>query len=184
MIYDLSRPIFQYARQRPDLHSVPVDHFRGPCVALDLRHKEAASEITIADLEPHAKEIRSGVIALLKTGWGEKQALSMEFLTAWPYLSAEAAEYLVLREVHGVGIEGLSIGGFEDLEEETAAHRVLLGAKKLIVEDLRVPEQMLDGQLRHFAAIPVQLDEESGAWTRPVAWDATEPAWLHSDRRT
>lgn len=155
---------------------LPLSHFHGPCVALDLRYKEPASGITTADLEPHAQLIRAGVIVLLKTGWGDKRGLTKEFLTAWPYLSGDGAEFLVSREIHGVGIEGLSIGGFNDLEKETAAHKVLLGAKKLIVEDIRVPEAMLDGRVRHFAAFPVLIEKAGGAWTRAVAWDEGEMA--------
>jgi kynurenine formamidase len=116
------------------------------------------------------------MIVLLKTGWAEKRALTREFLTAWPYLTGEGAEYLVSRGVHGVGIEGLSIGGWDDPQKETAAHKVLLGAKKLIIEDIRVPEAMLDGSTRHFAAFPVLIQGAGGAWTRAVAWDEREMA--------
>ena len=94
------------------------------------------------------------MIVLLKTGWAEKRALTKEFLTAWPYLTGEGAEYLVSRGIHGVGIEGLSIGGWDDPEKETAAHRVLLCAKKLITEDIRVPEAMLDGRITAFCCVP------------------------------
>jgi arylformamidase len=154
--------------------SLPLNHFHRPCVALDLRHKEAGSGITPADLVPHVKSIRPGVIILLKTGWGDKRALTKEFLTAWPYLSGDGAGLLVSRDIHGVGIEGLNIGGYEDPEKETAAHRVLLGAKKLIIEDIRMPESLLDGRVRHFAAFPVRIEEASGARARVVAWDAGE----------
>ena len=155
---------------------LPPDRFQGLCVALDMRHKEAGCGITTADLEPHAEQIQRGVIVLLKTGWGDKRALSREFLTAWPYLSSEAAEVLVSRDIHGVGIEGLGIAGFHDRDKETCAHRVLRGAGKLLVEDLRVPEAMLDGRFRHFAASPVRIDRTSEAWTRAVAWDEGEAA--------
>lgn len=86
-------------------------------------------------------------------------------------LSREGAEYLVSLGVHGVGIEGLIIGGFDDLEKKTAAHKVLLGAKKVIIEDISVPEVMLDGWTRHFAAFPVLIQGAGGGWTRAVAWD-------------
>jgi arylformamidase len=163
----------------PDAQTVdqlPLSHFHAPCVALDLRHKEAGSGIVAADLEPHAGEIDRDMIVLLKTGWAEKRALTKEFLTTWPYLTREGAEYLVSLGIHGVGIEGLSIGGYDNPEKETAAHKVLLGARKLIIEDISVPEAMLDGRTRHFAAFPVLVQGAGGAWTRAVAWDAGEMA--------
>ncbi|HUB30622.1 MAG TPA: cyclase family protein [Terracidiphilus sp.] len=163
----------------PDAEAVdalPLKHFHGPCAAIDLRHKEAGSGITAADFEPQAKRIQPGFIVLLKTGWGDKRALTKEFLTAWPYLTRNGAEYLLSKKIHGVGIEGLSIGGYDDPEKECGSHEVLLGATKLIIEDLCIPEAMLDGRVRHFAAFPVRIRHASGAWARAVAWDDGEMA--------
>lgn len=167
---------FHFFPDAETVDALPLNHFHGPCVALDLRHKAASTGILAADLEPHSGQFQNGFIILLKTGWAEKRDLTKEFLTAWPYLSGEGAEYLVSRGIHGVGIEGLSIGGFNDPEKETAAHKVLLGAKKLIIEDLRIPDALLDGRVRHFAAFPVLIQKAGGAWTRAVAWDEGEMA--------
>lgn len=167
---------FHFFPEAETVDVLPLQHFHGPCIALDLRHKQPSSGITSVDLEPFDNRIQRGMIVLLKTGWGDKRALSKEFLTAWPYLTGDGAEYLVSKAIHGVGIEGLSIGGFDDPEKECAAHRVLLGAKKLIIEDILVPETILDGVVRHFAAFPVRIEHASGAWTRAVAWDEGEMA--------
>lgn len=167
---------FHFFPEAETIDALPLSHFHAPCLALDLRSKEAGSGIVAADLERYSSDIRVGMIVLLKTGWAEKRALTREFLTAWPYLTGEGAEYLVSRGIHGVGIEGLSIGGWDDPEKETAAHKILLGAKKLIIEDICVPEAMLDGRTRHFAAFPVLIQGAGGAWTRAVAWDEGEMA--------
>ena len=167
---------FHFFPEAETIDALPLSHFHAPCLALDLRSKEAGSGIVAADLERYSSDIRVGMIVLLKTGWAEKRALSKEFLTAWPYLTGEGAEYRVSRGIHGVGIEGLSIGGWDDPEKETAAHKILLGAKKLIIEDICVPEAMLDGRTRHFAAFPVLIHGAGGAWTRAVAWDEGEMA--------
>jgi arylformamidase len=167
---------FHFFEDGETIDALPLSHFHGPCVALDLRHKTAGSGITKSDLAPFRDRIHPGMIVLLKTGWGDKRALTKEFLTAWPYLTGEGADYLVSRGVHGVGIEGLSIGGFNDPEKEQAAHKSLLGAKKLIVEDIQIPEAMLDGKSRHFAAFPVLIEKAGGAWTRAIAWDEGEMA--------
>jgi kynurenine formamidase len=68
----------------------------------------------------------------------------------------------------------LSIGGFNDEKKETEAHEVLLGAKKLIIEDISIPDALLDGAPRHFAAFPILVAGASGAWARAVAWDHGE----------
>jgi arylformamidase len=167
---------FHFFPEAETIDALPLSHFHAPCLALDLRSKEAGSGIVAADLERYSSDIRVGMVVLLKTGWAEKRALTREFLTAWPYLTGEGAEYLVSRGIHGVGIEGLSIGGWNDPEKETAAHKILLGAKKLIIEDICVPLAMLDGRTRHFAAFPVLIQGAGGAWTRAVAWDEGERA--------
>lgn len=153
---------------------LPLKHFQGPCIAVDLRHKEAASGIIAEDFASLSVADAKGAIVLLKTGWGDKRALTREFLTAWPYLTGDGASYLVSLGIHGVGIEGLSVGGYDDPEKETASHRVLLGNHKLIVEDIRVPEALLDGNMRHFAAFPILITGAGGAWARAVAWDPGE----------
>ncbi|MGA8670251.1 MAG: cyclase family protein [Terracidiphilus sp.] len=167
---------FHFFPEAETIDALPLSHFHAPCLALDLRSKEAGSGIVAADLERYSSDIRVGMILLLKTGWAEKRALTRESLTAWPFLTGEGAEYLVSRGIHGVGIEGLSIGGWDDPEKETGAHKILLGAKKLIIEDIRVPVAMLDGRTRHFAAFPVLIQGAGGAWTRAVAWDEGEMA--------
>lgn len=167
---------FHFFSNAETIDKLPLSHFHAPCIALDLRYKKPGSGIGVDDLKPHAARIEPGFMVLLKTGWGDRRALTREFLTAWPYLAGEGAEYLVSLAIHGVGIEGLSIGGFNDPQKETAAHRVLLGAKKLIVEDIRVPEAMMDGRVRRFAAFPVLIEGAGGAWTRAVVWDEGEMA--------
>jgi kynurenine formamidase len=167
---------FHFFSDAETVDQLPLSHFHAPCLALDLRHKESGSGIIAADLKPHADKIKRGMIVLLKTGWAEKRALTKDFLTAWPYLTGEGPEYLVSLGIHGVGIEGLSIGGYDQPKKEAAADKVLLGPTKLIIEDICVPEAMLDGHARHFASFPVLIQGVGGAWTRAVAWDEGEMA--------
>lgn len=162
---------FHFFSEMESVDRLPLNHFHAPCIAVDLRHKSAGSGIVPEDLETLRDTNAKGTVVLLKTGWAHKRALSKEFLTAWPYLTGEGARYLLALNIHGVGIEGLSVGGFNDLEKETASHKVLLAAKKLIVEDIWVPEALLDGKVRHFAAFPILIAGASGAWARAIAWD-------------
>jgi arylformamidase len=165
---------FHFFPEAETVDELPLNHFHAPCLAIDLRHRAAGSGIDEVDLKPSANRIQKRMVVLLKTGWGDKRGLTKEFLTAWPCLTGEGAKYLVSLDIHGVGIEGLSIGGFNDPAKETEAHKVLPGAKKLFIEDIRIPEAMLDGKVRHFAAFPILIERASGPWTRAVAWDEGE----------
>jgi arylformamidase len=68
----------------PDLASIselPLSHFYGPCVALDLRLVHACHPIDVNDLQKHEPLITEGIFLLLKTGWADRRANAKEFLT-------------------------------------------------------------------------------------------------------
>ena len=127
--------------------------------------------IDSADLRKHQAVITEGVFVLLKTGWGDHRANTKSFLTQWPYMSGDGARYLVERGVKGMGIDGLSTGGYPDEHAEADAHLELLSRQKLLLEDIHIPDALLDGKRRHFAALPILIANASGAWTRPIVWD-------------
>ncbi|MEO6802898.1 MAG: cyclase family protein [Granulicella sp.] len=162
---------FHYLPQLPCIHELSLSHFYGRCVAIDLRGLAPSHPISADDLRKHEALITPGTFVLLKTGWGEKRANTKEFLTAWPYMSGNGAQYLLDRNAKGMGIDGLSTGGYPDPEAESAAHKLLLGANKLLLEDILIPDALLDGKRRHFAAFPILIANAGGALTRPIVWD-------------
>jgi arylformamidase len=162
---------FHYLPQLRCIHELPLGHFYGPCVALDLRPLEPSHPISSEDLRKHESLILPGIFVLLKTGWGDKRANTREFLTQWPYMSGDGAQYLLDRGVKGMGIDVLSTGGYGDYHVEADAHMVLLGAEKLLLEDIRIPDELLDGKRRHFAAFPILIANAGGSWVRPIVWD-------------
>lgn len=153
------------------IDAIPLEQFIGLAVCLDLRGRPTGSTIGRADLEPYAKMLVKDDIVLLNTGWGKKRSLSDEYLMGWPYLDGPGAEYLVSLGVKGVGTDGLSIGGWGDPAKGRPAHAALLGAEKLVIEDMYLPEALLDGKRRNFCAFPILLRGCGGAWVRAVAWD-------------
>jgi arylformamidase len=162
---------FHYLPHLPCIHELPLSHFYGACVALDLRGLAPSHPINADDLRKQEALITENTFVLLKTGWGENRGNSREFLTAWPYMSASGAQYLLDRKVKGMGIDGLSTGGYRDEHAEGDAHKLLLGAKKLLLEDISIPDALLDGKRRHFAAFPILIANAGGSWTRPIVWD-------------
>ncbi|ADW71282.1 cyclase family protein [Granulicella tundricola] len=162
---------FHYKPQLPTISELPLSHFYGPCVGLDLRPVEACHAIDADDLQKHETLITEGVFLLLKTGWGDRRANTKEFLTDWPYMSGDGARYLVERGIKGLGIDVLSTGGYPDEHAEADAHLELLGAQKLLLEDIHIPDELLDGRHRHFAAFPILIANAGGSWVRPVVWD-------------
>ncbi len=163
---------FHYKPELPTISELPLSHFYGPCVAFDLRPLDACHPINANDLRHHEALISKGIFLLLKTGWGDRRANTKEFLTDWPYMSGDGARYLVARGIKGVGIDVLSTGGYPDEHAETDAHLELLGQQKLLLEDIHIPDALLDGKRRYFAAFPILIANASGSWVRPIVWDA------------
>jgi kynurenine formamidase len=162
---------FHYLPHLPCIQELPLSHFYGRCVALDLTGLPPSHPISADDLRKHEPLITIGAFILLKTGWGDKRANTKEFLTAWPYMSGDGAQYLLDRQVKGMGIDALSTGGYPEEHAEADAHKLLLGAQKLLLEDIHIPDALLDGKPRHFAAFPILIANAGGAWTRPLVWD-------------
>ncbi|MGH7709226.1 MAG: cyclase family protein [Vulcanimicrobiaceae bacterium] len=153
------------------IDQVPLETYVGVATILDLRGKPPGSAIERADLELQADKIAESDIVLLNTGWCKKRANSKEFLTQYVYLGGSGAQYLVERKVKGVGIDAVSLGGYDDPSKATPPHRTMLGAGKFIVEALNYPDEVMDGRKRLFCAAPVLLQGCSGAWARAMLWE-------------
>lgn len=153
------------------IDQVPLETYIGNATILDLRHKKAGEAIDRADIEKRSEQIAAGDIVLLNTGGGHLRANSARFLIEYVYLGGEAAQALVDRGVKGVGIDAVSLGGYNDPKKAGPPHRIMLGNGKFIVEELYFPDEVMDGKKRLFVAAPVKLQGCSGAWTRAALWE-------------
>ncbi len=153
------------------IDQVPVSAFAAPAVFIDLRDRVKRGEaIGRAQLDPLPDLLAPGDIAVLVTGWGQRRALTEEYLKGWPYLDRTGAEVLVEHGVSGVGIDALSIGGWGGPEKGEPSHHVLLDSGKVIIEELLIPGELL-GRRCFLTAFPVLLQGCGGAWARAVAWE-------------
>lgn len=107
---------------------LPLDAFSGPAKVLDLTVASAA--IGREDLA--SARISGGDIALLKTR--NSMSLKEPFRRDYVYLTKEGASSLLEAGVKAVGIDYLSVEGFQ--AEGFPVHRLLLGAGVGIIEGL------------------------------------------------
>ncbi|MGA3035904.1 MAG: cyclase family protein [Vulcanimicrobiaceae bacterium] len=154
------------------IDEVPLETYIGPAVIFDLRTKPPGSAIEPADLESKLERLLPGSIALLNTGRGQRRANTADFLTQYVYLGGAAAELLVSRGVKGVGIDAVSLGGYNDPAKSGPAHRAVLGNGGFITEELFFPDAVMDDRERLFVATPIKLQGCSGAWARAMLWEA------------
>ena len=162
---------FHFFEDGPTIDQIPLETYIGPGTILDLRRKPLRSAIEVADLEPLAGRIDPGDIVLLNTGGGQRRANTKAFLTEYVYLSGAGAQFLVDRGVKGVGIDAVSLGGYNDPAHSGPPHKILLGNGKFIVEDLFFPDEVMDERKRLFVTAPVKLQGCGGGWTRAALWE-------------
>lgn len=141
--------------------------FVGRGVAIDLRDIGTMA-ITDKHLEKEGSRIKKGDIVLLYTGWAQKRGMNHEYLYEWPYLTKEAAEFLLQKGVKCVCIDGMSVGGWPE-GTGLPPHEVLLGNGVIIVEELYMDDQLLTEDEWFITALPVKFRGFGGSPTRVIA---------------
>ena len=118
-----------FVRGGRGLDQVPLDATFGPCRVVEIDDPES---IKPAALEPLG--IREGERILFKTRNSERCWATDEFVPDFVYISTEAGRYLVERGVRTVGVDYLSVGGYE--KNGVEVHRALLEAGVCLIEGL------------------------------------------------
>lgn len=155
---------------------IPVVDLILPLVVIDVSEKASSSyNITKDDIkafEAKHGEIDEGTFVIGYTGWSrywdspEKyRHLNEMGQLEIPGFSIESAEYLLSRNIAGVGIDTLSPdGGNQDFP----VHHLFLGANKFIVENLTNVD-MVPSKGAHIFIMPMKMKDVSEAPARVVA---------------
>lgn len=104
------------------------------------------------------KNVKKGEIVIIKTEWSKNWGLS-NYFTQNPYLSDESAEFLIKKQISGLGIDSPSVDNFE----YTSIHEKLLYNNIWIIENLKNLElipQSPDENLEFFC-IPLPIKYEA-----------------------
>ena len=145
----IDAPFHRWAEGK-DLAALPLESLAGLDAIVINRAVDSARAITRAAFE--GAEL-TGKAVLVRTGW-DAHWRTERYLSGHPYLTADAAEYLVSEGVVLAGIDSLNIDDTEDLSRPV--HSTLLAAGIPIVEHMcnlaRLPEQNF-----HFYAVPAKV---------------------------
>lgn len=157
------------------MDQIPLDTFAGRGVTVQVERK-GGEEIPVADLEACPMEIRAGDLVFISSGWDTK--LGTNDFHTHPYLSTEAAEWLVARGVKLVGVDFISPDKPTPLlpPEPTKAnsgfdypvHRTLLGNGVLIAENVANLRATIGREFLAFA-FPTVVGTGDGGLARIVA---------------
>jgi arylformamidase len=118
--------------------------------------------IRVPELEPY--QLARGERVLFKTQNSVKCWNTAEFQKDFVYIPAETAAYLVRRGVQTVGIDYLSVGGWESDGVET--HRILLQAGICIIEGLNLGG--VEPGDYELVCLPLKLVGSDGAPARAI----------------
>jgi len=145
----LDSPFHRYAdgKDLSDLDLKTVANLDGVIVHATNRTGRAITQAAFEGLDLRGKAL------LVRTGWDQHWRTD-QYFEGHPFLTAEAAAYLVEAGVALVGIDSLNI---DDITGgERPVHSTLLGQEILIVEHLCNLDQIPTGPFR-FYAVPVKI---------------------------
>jgi arylformamidase len=140
------------------IEQVSLSSLVRPVKVLDLTG--VAKQITKADLIGF--DIEADDFLLLKTRNSNTEDFDFEFV----FVDRTGAEYLVSKQIAGVGIDSL---GIERDQEDHATHKQLLSSGIIIIEGLRLKE-VPDGEYFMVAA-PLKLQNVEAAPARVLLFD-------------
>jgi len=149
------------------IEQIGLEKLSGVGVVIDLQCRPL-SQITLDDLRKAEPAVEKGDIVFIRTGWDKKYGLP-EYHDQ-PYLSAEAADWLIEQRVKMVGIDAITVDMPSPLRMpgfDYPIHHKLLSREIIIVENLNLVE--VAGKRVYILAFPLKIRGIDGAPARVVA---------------
>jgi arylformamidase len=170
---DSPRHFFADGRTTSD---VPLEATVGEAAVVDLSPAAPNQAITVERLETAAAHVRPGDIVVMKSCWEQQRSpRTPEFWTEAPYMSREAAEWLLERGARAVAFDFpqdytilLLLQGEVRPLVEHVTHDVLLRNGVILIEYLR-NTAALTAPRTFLCCLPLKVPDADGAPARVVA---------------
>lgn len=150
------------------IEELPLESFVGPGAAISVK-KKGGEEVTAADFERSGVSVNRGDIVMLHTGWDEK--FESPDYNVHPYLSVDAAEWLVKKGVKLFGIDCITVDLPTPLRPkgfDFPVHKTLLGNGVLIAENVANIGKIVARKTR-ILALPLRVKGSDAGHARIVA---------------
>lgn len=141
------------------IDAIPLEACVGPARVIAIHDPEL---IRIAELERH--EIAAGERVLFRTANSDRVWKTDVFQKEFVHIPADTAKWLADRRVMTVGVDYLSVGGYQSDGAET--HRNLLGAGVWIIEGLVLTD--IEPGDYDLVCLPLKIVGSDGAPARAV----------------
>lgn len=147
---------------KKSLDEFSVDKFVGRGVVIDVR---GMSSIDTETLIKQEGRIQEADFVLFNCGW-ENHWGSREYYSNFPALTEEAARWISLKKLKGIGIDAISLDRMED--KHLPIHKLLLEKEFIFIENLKNLKQLTDKDFT-LSCLPLRFEGADGAPVRAVA---------------
>ena len=155
----------------PGISEVPLEQFYTEAVCLDRSHIPPKTDITVSDLgracEAAGVEIQAGDTVFLYTGHHDRTFGTPAYLTDFPGLTRESAEWLGRKGIASFGVEAVSPG--RPGENNFEVHRVCAEMGFTHMESLMNLKELVGKGRFRFIGFPLKIRGGSGSPIRAVA---------------
>lgn len=150
------------------IEELPLDAFVGPGAVIAVK-KQGGEEVTARDLESSGVPVSRGDILMLYTGWDEK--FESADYNLHPYLSVDAAEWMVRKGIKMLGIDCITVDLPTPLRRkgfDFPVHKTLLGNNVLIAENVTNLGSIV-GKRTRIMALPLRVKGSDAGHARVIA---------------
>lgn len=141
------------------IDQMPLDATIGRARVIEIKDPY---QIKVEELEPH--NIKPGERILFKTRNSDFALKSDTFVEDFVHISTEAARYLAEKKVRTIGVDYLSVGGYEGNVIEV--HHILLGSGIWAIEGLNLAE--VEPGEYELICLPIKLKDGDGGLARAI----------------
>ncbi len=141
------------------IDQMPLEATIGKARVIEIKDPQ---QIKVAEIEPY--NIQAGERILFKTQNSNKALKSDKFIEDFVHISTDAAKYLAKKKVRTVGVDYLSVGGYEGNVVEV--HQALLGSGIWAIEGLDL-SQVEPGEYE-LICLPIKLKDGDGGLARAI----------------
>ena len=150
------------------IDQLPVDAFVGMGAVISVK-KKGGEEVTAKDLENSGVAVNKGDILMLHTGWDEK--FDSPDYNLHPYLSVDAAQWMVDKRIKLFGIDCITVDLPTPLRPkgfDFPVHKTLLGNNVLIAENVTNLGAIV-GKKTRIMALPLRIQGSDAGHARIIA---------------
>lgn len=148
-----------FVKNGATLDELPLELVCGRAKVIEVKSRD---EISVEELKKAGIEGEERV--LIRSRMSSIEWWKQEFITDFVHLSDAAAEYLVEAGVKLIGVDYLSVSGYQ--KNEVSVHKTLLGNGIWIIEGLRLAEA--EAGYYELCCLPLKLQEGDGAPCRAI----------------